>query len=562
MNGMKFSRILLFFGVVAAIAALIFFSSSRANSQRPEPLLQDSLIQVYFNHNTAKGADYTDPYRQIKRPGDNLEKIIIDQINTAQSTIELAVQELRLPLIAQALVKKQQAGVKVRVILENLYNKPITDSSSSNNSKNTQEGEREKNRREDYIAFVDLNSNGRLDREEMNQRDAITILNNAQIPVIDDTENGSKGTGLMHHKSLIIDGKTLIITSANFTLSDQHGDYTKSETRGNANNLLVIQSPELAQYFIEEFNLMWGDGVGGQKNSLFGPDKPFRPAKNFAIANTQVSVKFSPDSNRINWSDTTNGLIAQTLDQARKTVFLALFVLSEQRFADLLQTQSQKGVSIKALIDPEFAYRPYSEGLDMLGIELTQNCRTEVNNHPWSIPLTTVGIPNLPKGDKLHHKMGIVDDNIVITGSHNWSNAANYVNDETLFVLNNPVINAHYQREFERLYKDAKLGVPAFIENAIAKEKQQCAIKSTAPLPIPSPIENQTPNQSVNSSQIINLNTASKEELDSLPGVGPKLSDRIIQARQEKPFSSLEDLKRVSGIGDSKLRKLQGKVSW
>ena len=543
--------ILLFPLIILAIA--ILFSACQAINQRVNTLPQDPLIQVYFNHNPK--ANYTDPYRQIQREGDNLEKIIIETINSAQMSVDLAVQELRLPLVAQALVKKQKTGVKVRVILENIYHQSISNSSDIKTGK---KNEREQSRREDYIAFVDLNHDGRLSEEEMNQRDAITILNNAQVPIIDDTEDGSKGSGLMHHKFIIIDGKTVIVTSANFTLSDQHGDYTRSKTRGNANNLLVIQSSELANYFTEEFNLMWGDGVGGNKDSLFGINKPFRETKTLAIGKTKVSLKFSPDRNKINWFDTTNGLIAQTLSQAQKSVSLALFVLSEQQLADLLENQQKKGVNIKALIDPEFAYRSYSEGLDFLGLEVTQKCRAEANNNPWLVPLKTVGVPDLPNGDKLHHKMGIVDHNLVITGSHNWSDAANRLNDETLLILNNPVINAHYQREFEQLYKNANLGVPKFVQKAIAQEKQKCAVHSPQPVPVPSPVSNPT----VNPSQLINLNTATKEELDSLPGVGPKLSDRILQARQEKPFTSLEDLKRVSGIGESKLRKLAGKVTW
>ena len=543
--------ILLFPLIILTIA--ILFSACQTIGQRLNSLPQDPLIQVYFNHNPK--ANYTDPYRQIKREGDNLEKIIIETINSAQMTVDLAVQELRLPLVAQALAKKQQTGIKVRVILENTYHHPISNSSDIKTDKNNK---REQSRREDYIAFVDLNHDGRLSEEEMNQRDAITILNNAQIPIIDDTEDGSKGSGLMHHKFIVIDGKTIIVTSANFTLSDQHGDYTRSKTRGNANNLLVIQSSELAHYFTEEFNLMWGDGIGGNKDSLFGINKPFRETKTVAIGKTKVSLKFSPDRNKINWFDTTNGLIAQTLSQAQKSVSLALFVLSEQQLGDLLENQQKKGVNIKALIDPEFAYRSYSEGLDLLGVEVTQKCRAEANNNPWSVPLKTVGVPNLPNGDKLHHKMGIVDHNLVITGSHNWSDAANRLNDETLLILNNPVINAHYQREFEQLYKNAKLGVPEFVQKTIAQERQKCAVQSTQPVPVPSPVANQT----VSPSPLINLNTATKEELDSLPGVGPKLSDRILQARQEKPFTSLEDLKRVSGIGESKLRKLAGKVTW
>ena len=53
---------------------------------------------------------------------------------------------------------------------------------------------------------------------------------------------------------------------------------------------------------------------------------------------------------------------------------------------------------------------------------------------------------------------------------------------------------------------------------------------------------------------LINLNSASTEELISLPAVGPKLAERIIAAR---PFNSVEDLKKVPGIGPKTFEKLR-----
>lgn len=55
----------------------------------------------------------------------------------------------------------------------------------------------------------------------------------------------------------------------------------------------------------------------------------------------------------------------------------------------------------------------------------------------------------------------------------------------------------------------------------------------------------------------VNINTATVEQLDTLPGVGESTAQKIIADREENgPFSSPEDLKRVSGIGDKKYEDL------
>jgi competence protein ComEA len=55
----------------------------------------------------------------------------------------------------------------------------------------------------------------------------------------------------------------------------------------------------------------------------------------------------------------------------------------------------------------------------------------------------------------------------------------------------------------------------------------------------------------------IDLNRATAEQLRSLPGVGPALSARIIAARQNRPFRSVEDLRKVKGIGAKTLERLR-----
>jgi competence protein ComEA len=57
----------------------------------------------------------------------------------------------------------------------------------------------------------------------------------------------------------------------------------------------------------------------------------------------------------------------------------------------------------------------------------------------------------------------------------------------------------------------------------------------------------------------INLNSASAEELEQLPGVGPVLAERIIADREANgPFASIDDLSRVPGVGDAIVGALDG----
>lgn len=535
-------------GLISFCIILVLLSACQKSPQvvRAQPLKQNPYVQVFFNHNQASGAEYTEPYRNIKRSGDNLEQIIIDEINSATSTIDVAVQELRLPNIALALAERSQAGVKVRVILENTYSRPLSQLTPAE-LKNFTKIERD--RYQDFLAFIDKNNDGFLSDREINERDALVILKNANIPAIDDTADGSKGAGLMHHKFTIIDGKTILVGSANYTMSDIHGDFNRPETRGNANNLLKIKNAQLASLFTDEFNLMWGDGWGNIVDSKFGSNKPIRDSQEIAIGDVKIVLHFSPDSSTTPWSFTSNGLIASTLKKAQREIELALFVFSEQKLANVLDLEHQQGVKIKALIDPEFAFRNYSEGLDMLGVAVSEKCKYERDNHPWQDPIATVGIPQLPIGDKLHHKFGIIDNNLVITGSHNWSAAANYQNDETLLIVESSTVTAHFLKEFERLYQYAILGIPISVKKALNTDAKQC-----------SSIGNVTP--SLVDRELINLNTATQTELESLPGIGSKLALRIIEARQQKPFSSLEDLKRVSEIKSNTLMKIEDKVTF
>ncbi len=533
-------RSLLLWG--CGLTALVFLLMRQRQTLQVQvlpKLPQHPRIQVYMNQNPA--ASYREPYRQIQRPGDNLEQVIVDQILSARSSVDVAVQELRSQKIAQAIRNRYQAGLRVRLILENTYSRPW---SRFTPAEIAQFNESQRERYQDGLAFIDQDGNRQISARESNEFDALQIIQNAGVPWLDDTADGSAGSGLMHHKFVIVDQHTVIATTANFTLSGLHGDLNHSDSRGNTNSLLVLESAELATVFRDEFNLMWGDGPGGKSDSAFGVRKFFRPVQSFSLGDATVQVKFSPTSSRLPWQSSTNGLIGTTLGQSKDTVDLALFVFSEQNLVN--QLAAQQGVTIRALVDSTFAYQSYSEVLDMLGVvrsRLPNACDFEAKNQPWPQSIETVGVPLLPQGDRLHHKYGVVDQRLVIVGSHNWSDAANDINDETLLVIDHPTVAAHFHREFERLYAKSRLGVPPFLQ----RELERC------PEPLRSTMEKNEP---------INLNTATQAELERLPGIGPTLAANIIAARQDQPFNSLEELDRVPGLGPKRLQALRDQITW
>jgi competence protein ComEA len=73
------------------------------------------------------------------------------------------------------------------------------------------------------------------------------------------------------------------------------------------------------------------------------------------------------------------------------------------------------------------------------------------------------------------------------------------------------------------------------------------------PTPAPAPRAAGAPRKIQSGDPPLNVNAASVEELQRLPGVGPAIAQRLVDARTAAPFKSVEDLRRVKGIGPKTL---------
>jgi phosphatidylserine/phosphatidylglycerophosphate/cardiolipin synthase-like enzyme len=454
--------------IAAGLLTLLLQSCDRPGvlvAPNPRSLPMPAGIEVAFNQR--RDATYRSPIREETRTGDDLEALILRAITGARQEVLVAVQELSLPRVAEALVAKHRAGLRVEVVLENTYSTPWSQEHAAGLSPHL------RLRRQQLMALADRNRDGRLSPEETERGDAVLILQRGGVPLIDDRADGSAGSSLMHSKYLVADGRVVVTGSANFTPSCIHGDPDDRRSRGNVNHLLRLDSAELAERFREDFATMWGDGPGGQPDSRFGLNKRAAPPQEVMVGNSAVRVLFAPQRR----DDPHHGLqvLAEILATAQRRIDLALFVFSAQELTSVLAERQRHGVKIRLMADPGFANRSFSEVLDLLGVAMAdRDCRLEAGNQPIARPLAGVGTPRLPGGDKLHHKFAVIDNRTVITGSFNWSPSAAHQNDEVLLVIDSPLLAAHFTHEMDRLWQGVELGITQRLQRKLARSRQRC----------------------------------------------------------------------------------------
>lgn len=420
-------------------------------------------MSAHFNHDTS--VSFQEPYRNINRNGEDFEALLLSEISSAKKRVWIAVQEIRLPRIAKKLVELKDRGIDVRIVLEDDYNFTLENLTGQE----IENGEGYSNNRlKDYFAFVDLNQNGKLEPAEIAARDAVFILKSGRVPMIDDTADGSKGSGFMHHKFVIVDSTKVIVTSSNFTMSDTFGDVLESGSRGNANALMRFSSVEMNRVFEEEFSYLWSGRFKGRK--------PVRAPVVIRGPKSQVTVQFSGFRSAVPFEQTTGGLIVRNLLLAKSQVSTALFVFTLQEAVNALEERNVRGgVRVGALVDPNFAYRDYSKLFDMWGtVVRDENCKVIGAARPWAQPVREAGAPRLAEGDMLHHKFAVIDESKVVFGSFNWSRAGVYSNDETLLVVEQPQVAAKFQSEYDRLLENADLGMPQRIRRKIDATERNC----------------------------------------------------------------------------------------
>jgi phosphatidylserine/phosphatidylglycerophosphate/cardiolipin synthase-like enzyme len=213
-------------------------------------------------------------------------------------------------------------------------------------------------------------------------------------------------------------------------------------------NVVVVESPALAEVYLEEFDRMWG-GSGFEpdcERSRFGAGKEEDPAGyELVAAGVPVRVGFSPGGGN-------RDAIRERIAAAEHTIHFAIYTFTDYVIANAMMNMARDyGVEVKGVFDAGNAEYPTSQYPRMRDSEWAD---VRVHTSVW------------PSAEILHHKFIVIDKGhpgaTVITGSYNLTQAADGTNDENLLIIESAEVAARYEEEFERCFYGASpTGEPA-----------------------------------------------------------------------------------------------------
>ena len=240
-------------------------------------------------------------------------------------------------------------------------------------------------------------------------------------------------SGIHHNKFAVIDNKGgdpddvwLITSSWNATDQGSEQQYQ---------NMIEFQDVAIAGAYTREFDQMWGSSTTtpSSANARFGENKQVVNPMLFWIGDSHVRLHFSPQGG-------TEDAIVRAINEAQHSVNVGTMLITRFNITNALRNRHDAGLAVRGVIGNIGVTGSQFESLASWGDFI-----------------------HFPEGQfgLLHHKYAIIDgeetswNGTVITGSHNWSGAANQVNDENTIIITDPRIANLYIQEFAARYKQA-----------------------------------------------------------------------------------------------------------
>lgn len=247
------------------------------------------------------------------------------------------------------------------------------------------------------------------DNEYMEERE-IQELITAGIPVVED-----KGQGLMHNKFVVIDRREVWSGSMNMTVGDAYR---------NNNNFIRLRSSTLAENYTREFEEMFSD-------HRFGSDSvPDTPYPVLTVEGIRLENYFSPDDQVVR-------RLIELIHSARESIYFLAFSFTSDQLAEALIERHQAGVRVSGVMEAS---------------QVESNVGTQFNRFiAAGMDIRLDGNPR-----DMHHKVLVVDRQIVTIGSYNFTLSAERRNDENILIIADPQLAEQLLAEFDRLYSQAK----------------------------------------------------------------------------------------------------------
>jgi phosphatidylserine/phosphatidylglycerophosphate/cardiolipin synthase-like enzyme len=328
---------------------------------------------------------------------DKLEDVIVGFLDGAQYTLDIAVQELDNPRIADAIdraARRKQPGKKT-----NLQVRFVTEG--------------------DYLKETSpVDPPTKAVSLDVNRGYLVRLLRGAVDAKIDFNPK------IFHHKFIIRDldhqAAAVLTGSTNFTTTCTHR---------NLNHVVIFHDLGVATAYQSEFDQLF-NGIFGERSPVLTATDPLK----LNIEGVEVQILFSPDNNP-------ELRIVNEILKAQHSAHLMMFTFAKSTTIDdaLLSKLAVPGFLVKGVLDGSQSAQSWSPhpALIAAGARLRKD--------------------TLPNNGKLHHKVLVLDSKVVIGGSFNYTGPANQYNDENLFVIRDESIAACFQAEVERVFGSLSL---------------------------------------------------------------------------------------------------------
>ena len=263
---------------------------------------------------------------------------------------------------------------------------------------------------ENYIhcALYDLDLSEIIDllKEKQSEIDVKIVTdkdNSENILELNPVDN--EGTNqLMHNKFCVVDGNRIFAGSFNPT--EKGNSY-------NYNNMVIVYSNYLAENYENEFQELW--------NKKFGSGE--RVKYSVVLNDKKIENYFCPE-------DSCSRHVIDNLAKATKEIYFMIFSFTHDEIGETLVNKHKEGLKIKGIFE-KFGKSQYSEYYT-----LEENA-VEVKWDEYSY--------------FIHHKVFIIDNKTVVTGSFNPTQSADEKNDENVLIIHDENIAKEYLEEFEEV---------------------------------------------------------------------------------------------------------------